>query len=155
MNDKKIIKGVKIRPLIKISDERGAIFRMLRSDDPEFTNFGEIYFSLIYPGVIKGWHLHLKMTLHFAVISGMIKLVLYDGRRNSSTYKNLAELYIGDQNFVLVTIPPNIWIGFKGIGTELSIVSDCTDMSHDPREMKRMDPFDQSIIKYDWSLQHK
>ena len=52
------IDGVVIKKLNQISDERGKIMHMLRSDDPLFEKFGEIYFSTIYPQVIKGWHLH-------------------------------------------------------------------------------------------------
>ena len=73
-----MIEGVVIVKLKKIPDERGAIYHMLRSDDPHFIKFGEIYFSTAYPGVIKGWHQHTKQTQNYAVIKGMIKLVLFD-----------------------------------------------------------------------------
>ncbi len=56
---------------------------MLREDTPVFERFGEIYFSTIYPGVIKGWHIHTKMTLNYAVPVGMIKLVCFDDREDS------------------------------------------------------------------------
>lgn len=75
-----MIEGISIIPLKQIADERGKIMHMLRADDSYFEQFGEIYFSVVYPGVIKGWHLHKEMTLNYAVISGMIKLVLYDPR---------------------------------------------------------------------------
>ncbi len=74
------IHDVRITPLRRIPDERGAILHMLRRDDPGFEAFGEIYFSLVYPGVIKGWHLHARMTLNYAVPVGMIKLVCFDER---------------------------------------------------------------------------
>ncbi|PIU29842.1 hypothetical protein COT07_03875, partial [Candidatus Woesearchaeota archaeon CG07_land_8_20_14_0_80_44_23] len=74
------IEGVVIKKLDKIPDERGKICHMLRNDDEFFECFGEIYFSTIYPGVIKGWHYHEKMALNYAVITGSIKLVLYDDR---------------------------------------------------------------------------
>ena len=67
-----MIKGVNIIPLKKIPDERGKIMHMLRCDDPHFEKFGEIYFSVAYPGVIKGWHFHKRTTLNYAIIQGMI-----------------------------------------------------------------------------------
>jgi len=146
-----LIEGVKITPLKIIPDERGAIFHMLRSDDPIFEKFGEIYFSKVYPGVVKGWHLHKKMTLNYAVPVGMIKLVLYDDRNNSSTKGEIMELFIGVENYVLVTIPPNVWNGFKGIGTEPAIVANCATLPHDPNEIIRLDPIDNNI-PYDWGL---
>jgi dTDP-4-dehydrorhamnose 3,5-epimerase len=66
-----MIVGVLVKPLRRIPDERGTIFHMLRRDDPEFEEFGEIYFSMIYPGAIKAWHIHEKMTLNYAVPVGM------------------------------------------------------------------------------------
>ena len=79
------IAGVEIVPLRRIPDERGTIYHMLRSTDPHFIAFGEIYFTSIYRGVVKGWHRHRDMTLNYACISGRIKLVLYDDRPDSPT----------------------------------------------------------------------
>ncbi|MGC8621945.1 MAG: dTDP-4-dehydrorhamnose 3,5-epimerase family protein [Caldisphaera sp.] len=146
-----MIEGVIIKKLDIIPDERGAIFHMLRVDDPIFKKFGEIYFSLVYPGVVKGWHLHEKMTLNYAVPQGMIKLVLYDDRPKSSTKGELMELYIGELNYQLVSIPPKIWNGFKGIGTKPALVANCSTEPYDPKEIKRLDPT-SNLIPYNWNL---
>jgi len=53
-----MIDGVQVVPLRRIPDERGTIFPMLKCTDTHFCQFGEIYFTTIYPGVIKGWHKH-------------------------------------------------------------------------------------------------
>ena len=147
------IAGVRIMPLRKIPDERGTVQHMLRSDDPHFERFGEIYFSTVYPGAIKAWHLHRRMTINYAVPVGSIKLVLFDDRVDSLTRGTLAELFIGDANYCLVQIPPGIWNGFKGIGTGLAIVANCATVPHDPGEITRADPF-TNHIPYDWSLKH-
>ena len=149
-----MIDGVLVHPLGRIPDERGKIMHMLRCDDPHFERFGEIYFSVVYPGVIKGWHLHKEMTLNYAVVSGMIKLVLYDDRPDSPTRGELQELFIGESNYVLVRIPPGVWNGFKGIGVAPAIVANCATLPHDPDEIVRMDPFDNHI-PYDWRLKHR
>ena len=148
-----MINGVFIKPLSQITDERGKIMHMLRADEPHFERFGEIYFSVVYPGVIKGWHLHKEMTLNYTVISGMIKLVLYDPRENSPTKGEIQELYIGEDNYVLVKIPPGIYNGFKGIGTKPAIVANCATLPHHPDEIERLDPFTIDI-PYDWGLKH-
>ncbi len=90
-----MIKGVAVHPLRRIPDERGMVMHMLRADAPHFERFGEIYFSTIYPNVVKGWHLHRRMTLNYAVVSGMIKLVLYDDREDSPTRSEVMELFVG------------------------------------------------------------
>jgi dTDP-4-dehydrorhamnose 3,5-epimerase len=146
-----MIEGVSIHPLKQIPDERGKIMHMLRVDDPHFEKFGEIYFSVVYPGVVKGWHLHKQMTLNYAVIVGMIKLVLYDDREESPTRGELTELFIGESNYVLVKIPPGVWNGFKGVGTDPAIVANCATLLHDPEEIVRMDPFDKHI-PFSWDL---
>jgi dTDP-4-dehydrorhamnose 3,5-epimerase len=146
-----MINGVLITPLIQIADERGKIMHMLRVDDPHFDKFGEIYFSVVHPGVIKGWHLHKRMTLNYSVIFGTIKLVLYDDRPRSKTKEELMELFIGESNYALVRIPPGVWNGFKGIGLTSAIVANCATEPHDPNEIVRLDPLSPKI-PYDWSL---
>ena len=149
-----MINGVLVQPLRQIPDERGKIMHMLRVDDPYFEKFGEIYFSTVYPGVIKGWHLHKEMTLNYAVIQGTIKLVLYDDRTESSTRGELMEIFIGEGNYVLVKIPHQVWNGFKGVGVLPAIVANCATLPHQPAEIIRMDPFDNHI-PYNWNLKNK
>ena len=145
------IDGVKIISLNRIPDERGSIFHMLRSSDKHYTNFGEIYFSKIYKGAIKGWHIHKEITLNYCVVQGMVKLVLYDSRNNSSTKGNIMELFIGDDNYVLVIIPTGVANGHKGI-TETSLLANVPDVPHDKLdadEMIRIDPHNNDI-PYNW-----
>lgn len=149
-----MIEGVVITPLRQIADERGKVMHMLRCDSEVFQKFGEIYFSCVYPGVIKGWHIHKKMTLNYAVPHGNIKFVLYDDRKGSSTRGELQEIFLGPDNYLLVTVPPLIWNGFKGIGQEMAIVANCASLPHDPDEIERLDPFDR-MIPYDWSIKHR
>jgi len=148
-----MINGVVVKPLRRIADERGFIMHMLREDDPDFERFGEIYFSTAYPGSVKAWHLHKEMTLNYSVIVGMIKLVLYDDREGSSTRGELQEIFIGRENPQFVKIPPYVWNGFKGIGTEMAILANCATLPHDPDEIIRKSPLDPSI-PYDWALKH-
>ena len=149
-----MIEGVSITPLQQIFDERGKVMHMLRSDSSVYDEFGEIYFSCTYPGAIKAWHLHKKMTLNYAVIDGQLKFVLYDARPDSSTFGDIQEIFLSPENYCLVTVPPMIWNGFKGIGQKATIVANCANMPHDPEEIERKPAFDTSI-PYDWKIQHK
>lgn len=148
-----MIDGVVVTPLKQIPDERGKIMHMLRSDDPQFERFGEIYFSMVYPGAIKAWHLHTKMTLNYAVVAGMVKLVLYDPRPSSPTKGEVQEIFLGEQNYARVKIPPGIYNGFKGVGATPAIVANCATIPHDPAEIQRLDPFSKDI-PYSWDLRH-
>ncbi len=147
------IHDVQVTPLRRIADERGAVLHMLREDSPVFERFGEIYFSLVYPGVVKGWHRHSRMTLNYAVPVGMVKLTCYDDRSGSPTRGTIQELHLGELNYALVTIPPMVWNGFKGEGAVPALVANCATIPHDPGEIDRRDPFDNDI-PYDWDLRH-
>jgi dTDP-4-dehydrorhamnose 3,5-epimerase len=149
-----VIDGVVISPLRQIADERGRVMHMLREDSPVFTRFGEIYFSCTHTGAIKAWHLHKRMTLNYAVLSGEIKFVLYDDRPGSPTRGVVEELFLSPYNYCLVTVPPLIWNGFKGIGDTAAIVANCATLPHDPDEIERKSPFDESI-PYDWRIRHR
>jgi dTDP-4-dehydrorhamnose 3,5-epimerase len=145
-----MIQGVSVRPLARIPDERGMIMKMLSSADEAFEEFGEIYFSAVYPGVVKGWHLHKEMTLNYAVPVGMIKLVLYDDRDGSPTKGEIQEVFTGEQSYQLVTVPPGVINGFKGIGRKTAIVANLATIPHRPDEIVRIDPYENDI-PYDWA----
>ncbi len=144
-----MIEGVQIIPLSRISDERGRIMHMLRSDAPHFEKFGEIYFSAVYPGAIKAWHIHKTMALNYAAVQGMIKLVLYDDRPGSATKGELMEIFMGEDNYCLVKIPPMVWNGFKGISPKTALVANCATEPHSPDEIMRKDPHTKDI-PYSW-----
>ncbi|MEM4248554.1 MAG: dTDP-4-dehydrorhamnose 3,5-epimerase family protein, partial [Candidatus Nanoarchaeia archaeon] len=135
-------------------DERGTIMHMLRATDGHFQQFGEIYFSTVYKGVVKGWHMHREMTLNYACIFGRIKLVIYDERPNSPTRGELMEIFLGPDNYSLAIIPPDVWNGFKGMSDPLAIVANCCTHVHDPARSTRLDPFNNHI-PYDWAVQHR
>ena len=144
-----MIHDVKITPLKIIADDRGKVMHMLRSDDQIFQKFGEIYFSTIYKNKIKAWHLHKESTLNYVCVKGIVKLVLFDDRSESKSKGEIQEITMSKDNYSLVTIPKNIWNGFKGIGEDESIVANCLTLPHNEMEMVRVDPFSDKI-NYDW-----
>lgn len=147
-----MIDGVRVDRLRQIRDERGAIFHMLRADDDGFERFGEIYFSFIRPGWVKGWHLHPGMTLNYAVPVGRIKLVLYDDRDGSPTRGEVQEIELGEDEDVYsrVRIPAGVWNGHGCIGDRDALVANCATLPHDPHEGLRIPP-DDPRIPYRWS----
>ena len=149
-----MISGVQITPLRQIHDERGKVMHMLRNDSTVFSAFGEIYFSSVHPGAVKAWHRHKQMTLNYAVIFGNLKLVLFDDRPESSTRGLTQELYLSPENYILVTVPPMIWNGFKAVGNSTSILANCSTLPHAVDEIERIDP-DSDLIGYDWALKHR
>jgi len=150
-----MIKGVKIATLKRIPDDRGSIMHIMKSSEPDYNTFGEVYCSTVFPGVVKAWHIHSKMTLNYVVVQGMIKFVLHDLRENSKTKGETQVVYMGEKNFVRVTVPVGVWNGFKGVGTKEAFVINFTDIPHDPHEIARMDPHNNDLIDYDWATKDR
>jgi dTDP-4-dehydrorhamnose 3,5-epimerase len=146
-----MIDGVKFVPLKRVPDERGTVLHMMKRTDPHFIEFGEIYFSTIYRGVVKGWHRHREMTLAYACIFGRIKLVIYDDREGSPTRGQVEEHFIGEDNYALVMVPPGLWNGFKGMSDPYAIVANCCTHPHDPSRSDRLPPHDNHI-PYRWAV---
>jgi dTDP-4-dehydrorhamnose 3,5-epimerase len=147
-----MIDGVHVKQLKLIPDERGFLMEMLRADDPFFQQFGQVYLTAVYPGVVKGWHYHRLQTDHFVCVQGMAKVVLYDRREDSATQGEVNEFFMGERNNILVTIPPGVLHGMKGIGVETAMIINVPTHTYkydDPDEY-RVDPHD-SDVPYDWA----
>ncbi len=146
-----MIEGVKIKKLRVIPDERGRLMEMLRDDDEIFRKFGQVYLTTAYPGVVKGWHYHKKQTDNFAVVSGMMKVALYDGRKDSPTHGEVNEFFMGVHNPILIQIPPFVYHGFKCISeSEALVVNIPTEVyNYDQPDEFRVHPHDNDI-PYDW-----
>jgi len=145
------IEGVGIFPLKQIEDERGAVLHMLRSDSQAFTKFGELYFSIVNPGSIKAWKRHKEMTQRFAVPAGRIRLVLFDDRPGSQSRGKLEEIILGrPDRYYLVCIPPLIWYGFQGVSETPTLLVNCPDILHDPKEADNLSIVND-LIPFDWN----
>ncbi len=151
-----MIHGVEIKRLVKHADERGFLMELLRCDDEIFTQFGQAYVSLNYPGVIRAWHYHKYQDDYFVVVKGMIKVPLYDMREDSPTYGELNEFFLGDHNPILLKIPAGVLHGYKTIGTEPSLL---INFPSQPYNREKPDeyriPWNDPSIPYDWEIQFK
>ena len=145
-----MIEGIVVTKLKQIEDERGKIMHMMRQDSKVFKKFGEIYFSTVKPNFIKAWHLHKQATLNYVCVKGKVKLVLYDDRNNSNTFSQYQELILTPSDYYMVTIPPLIWNGFKGIDDQESIIANCMTIAHDEKEMVRKEYSDKKF-NYHWN----
>lgn len=147
-----MIDGVKLKKLRIIPDERGRLMEILRADDECFVKFGQVYLTTGLPGVVKAWHYHKGQTDNFAVVKGMMKVVLYDARQGSPTRSEVNEFFIGELNPTLITIPPLVYHGFKCVSeTEAFVINTPTEVYNykQPDEF-RVDAHSKEI-PYDWT----
>lgn len=143
------IEGVEIFPLKIIRDERGAVMHILRSDQSHCTQFGELYCSLVNPGVVKGWKRHKEITQSMSVPEGMMKLVIYDDRSDSPTKGNVKIIEFGIDNYTLVRLPPMVWYSFKAISLGHAIIVNYVSQPHDPSESEIL-PLGTDKIPFKW-----
>lgn len=140
-----MIKDVSITPLKKIPDERGCVRHFIRSNDPDFTKFGECYLTSVYRGVTKAWHGYYEKSLSYCVAKGMVKLALYDSRKSSQTFGQIDTIFLGDENYIKVTIPPGVFNGFKGLTDALVVV-----VASEPFSEEGIVRFPPDYFAYDW-----
>ena len=130
-----IIEGLAVTRLRQVRDDRGSVLHMLRCDAPEFTQFGECYFSEILPGGVKAWKRHHAQTQNLAVPVGSVRMVIYDDRAGSPTRGQVTALEMGrPDEYVRLRIPPGLWYGFQCLGDAPALVVNCADLPHDPAE---------------------
>ena len=152
----RMIEGVMTKNLRVIPDERGWLMEILRCDEDLYENFGQVYLTTAYPEVVKAWHLHIKQKDNFTCINGMVKVALYDVRKNSPTYGELNEFFIGEKNPLLISVPPHVYHGFKAIGSDTTF---CVNVPTNPYNYSEPDEFrlppDTDEIPYNWILDGK
>ncbi len=141
------IEGVILTPLKRIDSPLGDIFHGMKKSDAGFVGFGEAYFTTINENQIKGWNKHNIMTLNLVVPVGKVIFVLYDGRERWRTKNNFFKVELSPDNYQRLTVPPGVWMAFKGNSNETNLILDIADMEHDPDEIEKLD-LDQ--IKYNW-----
>jgi dTDP-4-dehydrorhamnose 3,5-epimerase len=112
-----MLEGIKIKPIVRLVDERGFFSEVMRSDWTNF--FGDdvvvqINHSFTYPNIIRAWHRHLRGQVdYFLVLRGAIKLCAFDEQTSE-----LTEIVSSDTELQVVRVPGHYWHGFKAVGTE-------------------------------------
>ena len=145
-----LIEGMTLNALRQIGDERGAVLHMLRCDAPDFTGFGECYFSEVMPGSVKAWKRHRVQTQNLAVPVGRIRVVIYDDREGTTTRGQMQILELGRPDaYLRLRIPPGLWYGFSCVSEAPALLANCTDLPHDAKESEQR-PTDDPGIPYRW-----
>ena len=146
--DKVKIEGVILTPLKKIYHPKGDILHGIKKTDKGYLSFGEVYFSTIKYNEIKGWNRHKRMTLNLIVPIGEVIFVVYDAREKSVTKNNYSEYILSPVNYQRLTVPPNLWLAFKGNGNGTNLILNIADIEHDSAEIERLQ---LDKIDYNWA----
>lgn len=144
-----MIDGVELTSLKVIDVAGGDVLHAMKINDKGYEGFGEAYFSLIERGIIKCWKLHKEMTLNLVVPIGAIRFVIFDNRKDSSTYGCFQEVTLSRENYMRLTVPPMLWLGFQGLSEKDSLLLNIANIRHNPNEMisKKINE-----INFDWEF---
>lgn len=147
-----LIEGVKVKKLKPIVDERGFLMEILRNDDKDFfTKFGQVYISACNPGYSKAWHYHEKQTDTFVVIKGNAKVVLFDKRKDSKTFGKINEFIMGEDNPLILQIPPLVVHGFSALNNKKAFLLNIPNAlyNYEKPDEQRI-ALDSKEIPYQW-----
>jgi dTDP-4-dehydrorhamnose 3,5-epimerase len=142
-----MIDGVLLTPLRHIPGAAGAVMHALKRSAPGHAGFGEAYFSEIHEGAIKSWRRHSRVTMNLVVVRGQVRFVLHDDRAGSPTAGRFQDVSIGERNYARLTVPPGLWLSFRGEGPGTSLILDIIDEEHDPAEAETCE---LSAIGFSW-----
>lgn len=150
------IHDVVVKKLVTHSDDRGYFREILREDDGLLRRFGQTAVTKTYPGVIKAFHWHKDQDDIWYVAAGMARIVLYDCRPDSPTYKETQVVFAGEDNPVIVFIPTGVAHGYQVLGNQPVVLFYHVTQAYDPKgpDEQRID-WNDPEIGFDWVIKNR
>lgn len=148
--------GVAFRPTRPVPHEDGHVTEVARADWQLVGGpLDQVHITTTFAGRIRAWGLHQFSTDRLFVVSGLVKIVLFDGRRESPTMGKLNEFVVSEKNPGLLIVPPNIYHGWKNIGTTEAVIINMPVRAYDYEQPDALDlPWDSDAarrtIPYVW-----
>jgi dTDP-4-dehydrorhamnose 3,5-epimerase len=151
-----MINGVKIKPIKKYADDRGFFAEIIKFGEETFCEVKQTSYTETYPGVIKAFHWHKKQWDVWFVARGMAQVVLCDLREDSKTKRETQVICAGEDNPVLIAIPPGVAHGYRVLGTEKVGLFYHTSEPYDPAnpDEERIN-FDDPRIGFCWETKNR
>ena len=150
------IEGLRFRPTRPVPHEDGVVAEVARASWSEMDlPIVQVHVTTTQPGRIRAWGLHQRSTDRLFVVSGLVSLVVFDGRLDSPTSGALNEFKVSERNPGLLVVPPNLYHGWKNIGTtEASIINMPSSQYHydspDALDLPYDAPRAEEIVPFRW-----
>jgi dTDP-4-dehydrorhamnose 3,5-epimerase len=150
------IDGLRFRPTRPVPHEDGVVTEVARAGWPEIDQpVVHVHVTTTQPGRVRAWGLHQHSTDRLFVVSGLVSLVVFDGRVESTTAGALNEFKVSERNPGLLVIPPNLYHGWKNIGTTEASIINMPSSAYDYDSPDALDlPYDspnaESIVPFRW-----
>ena len=150
------IDGVIFRPTRPVPHEDGHVTEVARASwEILRAPVVQVHITTTFPGRVRAWGLHPLGTDRLFVVNGLVKIAVFDGRNASPTRGALNEFVISEKNPGLLIIPPNLYHGWKNIGTTEAIIINMPDRMYNYDEPDALDlPWDSEaaarVVPYHW-----
>jgi dTDP-4-dehydrorhamnose 3,5-epimerase len=150
------IEGVTFRPTRPVPHEDGHVTEVARASWEQLEKpVVQVHITTTFPGRVRAWGLHQLSSDRLFVVSGLVKLVVFDGRKDSPSLGQINEFTVSEKNPGLLIIPPNLYHGWKNIGTSEAIIINMPDQMYNYEKPDALDlPWDsdaaERLIPYDW-----
>jgi dTDP-4-dehydrorhamnose 3,5-epimerase len=127
-----LIHDLKFRPTRPVPHEDGHVSEVARATwDILGGPVVQVHITTTLPGRIRAWGLHQRSTDRLFVVSGLVKIAVFDGRLDSPTQGRVNEFTVSEKSPGLLVIPPNLYHGWKNIGTDEAIIINMPSSMYD------------------------
>ena len=150
------ISGVIFRPTRPVAHEDGHVTEVARTSWQDLVDpVLQVHLTTTLPGRVRAWGLHQNSTDRLFVATGLVKIAVFDGRHNSPTLGHVNEFTVSEKSPGLLIIPPNLYHGWKNIGTSEAIIINMPTRMYDYEAPDALDlPWDSEaaarIAPYQW-----
>lgn len=151
-----LIDGIEFRPARPVPHEDGTVTEIARASwDIIKSDVVQVHLTTTLPGRIRAWGLHQHTSDRLFVASGLVKIVVFDGRNDSPTFGKINEFTVSERNPGLLIVAPNLYHGWKNIGTSEAIIINMPDRMYNYEQPDALDlPWDSpaasEVVPYRW-----
>jgi dTDP-4-dehydrorhamnose 3,5-epimerase len=143
------IHDVRLKPVRPVPHEDGTLAEVARASWPEIDlPIVQVHITTTLPGRTRAWGLHERSTDRLFVVKGLVSIVVYDGRTDSPTFRCINEFSVTERNPGLLVIPPNLYHGWKNVGTDEAFIINMPSSEYEHASPDALDlPYESQLAE--------
>ena len=116
---------VQVTELTRHVDDRGTLEEVLRCDDLEFRDFGQVYVVRSRAvGTVRAFHRHEVMWDHFCIVAGAALFQFVDAEPGEEATMGTPYRIAADAaKPVVLHVPPGVWHGWMALEANTILLS--------------------------------